>query len=141
MTVKLGDISVSRYQPNTYDKEEPEFLKDADDSVWTEEDEEVSLAEMEALVEKGKSNRTVDHMTDETMSAYLQQTRKTLKATKKTMAEWLNVPYNTYTAWERNEIRIRHKTIMSLAMVSLILLHRGSNEKSVRDDRTCHKPR
>ena len=56
--IKLGDIAVSRYQPNTYYEDEPEFLEDENDEhIWDEEDEAISLAEMEALIEAYKERR------------------------------------------------------------------------------------
>ena len=84
---------------------------------------------------------TQPDLTDEDVSTLLRGTRKKLGATKGNMSEWLNVPYNTYTAWERGEIRIRHKTIMRLALITLTLMHGDKNEESTRNNRTSDKPR
>ena len=76
---------------------------------------------------------TRQDMTDEEIRKLLKSTKDQLGTNSTKMAKWLNIPYTTYSAWESGLIRIRHKTILRLALLMLTVMHGGDNEEGDGD--------
>ena len=66
-----------------------------------------------------------------TLSAF----RQFWSLNKTQMAKLLNIPYNTYVLWEKGATRIRHKTILLLALEGLrVDLTAKDDLEKLRDD-------